>query len=499
MISVIYCTREPNPKHTEHIKKTSGVKAIEVIEIVNNGEPITKAYNRGIKQATNDIIVLCHDDIILSEDWAKKIIKHFNTTDYGILGVAGTTRLAENGVWWQDRHLMVGCVKHSHNGRTWESRYSYSNGIKEIDVVLVDGLFIAINKTKIKKDFDENYDGFHFYDVTFCIRNKAEGVRIGVIFDVHITHKSIGMVNESWEKNRQQFVLEYGNIESLLPYEIKPTTGIQLPTNQVSLKKEPKVGIIIPTKSKLNLLFDCVDSILSVSKYKNYEIYIADTGSSDEELAEIRNKYSSHQNIKLIEFDYYNFASINNEVVNNYLSDDVEILLFCNNDIKLINDALTRMVNAYQKDPKCGTVGCRLHFADDTIQHAGVVVQVVQVQPNNFQYHITHKGLKSYYNYYEGTQKNTWGCTGAFLMISKRLFNLVGQFTRTSECFEDVILNLQTTLKGYNNYYVGEAVCYHLESQTRNEDPDKIKRTVDDYNKYVAPILHNNRNVLFKT
>lgn len=62
MITVVYCTRQTKPEHTEHIIKSSGLhKHIEVIEIINNGESLTKAYNRGLKQAKNDIVVFCHE------------------------------------------------------------------------------------------------------------------------------------------------------------------------------------------------------------------------------------------------------------------------------------------------------------------------------------------------------------------------------------------------------------------------------------------------------
>jgi len=62
MITVIYCTRESNPEHKEHLIKSSGLaKNLEVIEIVNNGESLTHCYNRGLKEAKNNIIVFCHD------------------------------------------------------------------------------------------------------------------------------------------------------------------------------------------------------------------------------------------------------------------------------------------------------------------------------------------------------------------------------------------------------------------------------------------------------
>ena len=62
MISIVYCTRQSNPEYKEHLIKSSGLaKNIEVIEIINKGESLTKAYNRGLKQAKNDIVVFCHD------------------------------------------------------------------------------------------------------------------------------------------------------------------------------------------------------------------------------------------------------------------------------------------------------------------------------------------------------------------------------------------------------------------------------------------------------
>ena len=124
MISVVYCTRFQNKEHQEHLIKSSGLhKHIEVIEIINNGESLTKSYNRGLKQAKNDIVVFCHDDIIIeTKQWGKKLEKLFNkNVEYGIIGVAGTKTLSETGRWWDDRSAMFGRVKHTHEGKSWLS------------------------------------------------------------------------------------------------------------------------------------------------------------------------------------------------------------------------------------------------------------------------------------------------------------------------------------------------------------------------------------------
>lgn len=221
MVSVVYCTRQSSPEHKEHLIKSSGLdKRLEVIEIINNGESLTKAYNRGLKQAKNDIVVFCHDDITIeTKQWGTKLLKLFNRNpQYGILGVAGTKFMSASGTWWENRKKMYGRVAHTHEGQTWLSSYSDDLGQNIEEVVVVDGVFFAIDKTKIKKEFNENVEGFHFYDVTFCFENYLEGVKVGVSTVIRINHKSIGMTNEQWEKNRVDFS---NTFQSNLPVSIK--------------------------------------------------------------------------------------------------------------------------------------------------------------------------------------------------------------------------------------------------------------------------------------
>ena len=58
---------------------------------------------------------------------------------------------------------------------------------------------------RIKKKFNEEVKGFHFYDLDFSFSNFLEGVKVGVMYDIRITHKSIGQTNDQWEINRQKF------------------------------------------------------------------------------------------------------------------------------------------------------------------------------------------------------------------------------------------------------------------------------------------------------
>jgi glycosyltransferase involved in cell wall biosynthesis len=229
MITIGFSTRKIDDGFVSLLKKSSGISNPEIIAVENNGQfSLTEVYNKILNDSKNDIVVLCHDDIYFdSKNWGQKILNHFKrNSDYGILGLAGTTNMPKSARWWEDFSKMKGIVNHEHGGKKWESKYSSSKGNGLDDVVLVDGLFIVVNKKNIKTNFNDNIKGFHFYDVDFSFRNFIEDVKIGVMYDVRVTHKSIGETNFQWEKNREIFAEKYKDI---LPVKIKRNLTLESP------------------------------------------------------------------------------------------------------------------------------------------------------------------------------------------------------------------------------------------------------------------------------
>lgn len=223
-LSVVFSSHFPeaeNQKFIDHLKSTAGID-IHVECIVNmNQYSLTEAYNLGWKKLDElgrgkDIIVFCHNDIkIRTPKWGKILIGMFANFDYDILGVAGTTELNEHGCWWLDksgkdmnRGKMVGRVWHTNGLRDWESIYT-ENIVGVKDVVLVDGLFFGVNGETIIKRFNEDFKGFHYYDLSFSVDNYLEGCNVGVIDKISILHQSVGQTNQQWEENRKQFVSIY--------------------------------------------------------------------------------------------------------------------------------------------------------------------------------------------------------------------------------------------------------------------------------------------------
>lgn len=222
MISIVYCTRDKNKTHIEHLLKVCGNPKVEIIEYVNKGESLTKFYNKALEETKNDIVVFIHDDVFVeTKQIANKIVRMFEKNpEYGIIGVAGTKYMSETGRWWDSPKSMYGRVAHTHEGKTWLSEYSPDQNKRIEETVIVDGVFFAVHKNRIKKNFDESVEGFHFYDVDFCFQNHMEGVKVGVTTEIRINHMSIGMTNDQWELNRQKFAEKY---KDNLPVRIEET------------------------------------------------------------------------------------------------------------------------------------------------------------------------------------------------------------------------------------------------------------------------------------
>jgi GT2 family glycosyltransferase len=491
MITIIYSTHKDkvyNDNFNKHLLTTSGLKDIQILGYQNNNEfSLSELYNKGINESKYDIVVCCHNDIKLEKNWGVKLLNDFtNSPEFGIIGKAGTCYFPESGVYWERMNqTMVGQVyHHPENQKKWLSTYSAKIPYV-VPVISIDGLFMAFNKTKIKHQFDESYGKFHFYDHGFCIPNYLDGVKIGVTSSFEIVHQSVGQPNQEFFESKEKFVEKW---KSHLPLDLKPEKIYVPEIKEKVIKNIGKVAVIIPTKGKVEMLFDCVNSLYQHCNTDLFDVFIADTGSTNDEKNWIKENILPLGNVKLIEYDYYNYAKINNDVVLNYVTDNHEFLLFCNNDVKLLNNVIYGMLKTFKDKTKVGTVGCRLHFEDNTIQHDAIYPFVMKDKT----FHVTHKNLMAYYNY-RTTLVESPGSTAALLMIRKEIFIKCGGFNQKyTSCFEDVELNFTCLTLGLKNYYDGSLVAYHLESQTRNDDEEKINKLRKDYVNTLVPFVNGN-------
>jgi len=220
VISVVISTRKRDEKYVNEIKKILSNPKSEVIVYENDAQfSLPELYNRGLRESKNDIVIFMHDDLIINaKNITPKVIKLFEKNpDFGIIGIAGTDKLT-TGKWWEDRETMYGIVGHIQDKKRHVNKYSkktFPEFVKE--VVMVDGLFMMVHKKRLKHTFNEEFKGFHFYDLPICVENFMDGVKIGVTTKFDITHKSIGEVDKKWEKDKYLFEALY---EKNFPLEV---------------------------------------------------------------------------------------------------------------------------------------------------------------------------------------------------------------------------------------------------------------------------------------
>lgn len=213
-IAIVVCSRETNQEKKEFldmIGRTCGFNYHVFFYTNNEGVGLTKVYNDILDKSPYDLIVYIHDDIeFLKEGWGLELVKLFDQhKDYGIIGVAGSAEFDENGAWW-GYDKIYGQVLHRGNGKAWLTAYSplIKDGLKQVCVV--DGLCFAIHRKRISKHFDEEIDGFHFYEIDFCLANHLDKkCKVGVTTNLRIAHESIGGLDPKWFENKEKVNKKY--------------------------------------------------------------------------------------------------------------------------------------------------------------------------------------------------------------------------------------------------------------------------------------------------
>jgi len=230
---------------------------------------------------------------------------------------------------------------------------------------------------------------------------------------------------------------------------------------------EPSISIIILTKNNFSMFKDCVDSIFKHTSYENFSLYIGDTGSDDDQLElyqEYLKQYKGYVKGYVI-FDYYHFPKNNNWIIEN-IATGSDYILFCNDDIVLQNDAISLMMK--HVDDSVGTIGCKLLYPNNTIQHAGHLHIIPNNRDSINHYNVTHKLLNEPDRDIETCTVD--GNTFAFCLVNTHTFLQMGRLNESYEhCFEDVGFCISCSRSNLKHLCIGNAVCIHHESISRRK------------------------------
>lgn len=233
------------------------------------------------------------------------------------------------------------------------------------------------------------------------------------------------------------------------------------------------LSVIIPFRDKPELLNDCLKTMYEFRAFEGvseFEIILVDNGSSKDSILKLN--IPEKLNTKMIEANVpFNFQFLVNLGAKNASG---KFLLFLNNDIlfKETSKGCFQKLMSIAARKTTGAVGPLLMYADDTIQHAGVVIGMGGYADHL--YRTWSRSQAASFNFTPYNQNRPVSAvTGACLLVESQKFWQVGGFNEDFiVCGGDVDVCLRLALAGFQNFYCGEVELVHLESKSR--DPSKI-------------------------
>ena len=237
-----------------------------------------------------------------------------------------------------------------------------------------------------------------------------------------------------------------------------------------SLTANPLISILIPTKDCLNLLKPCVESLLEKTRYSNYEVIIIDNGSTDPATLAYLEQLPVHgKRIKILHYaKAYNYSAINNFAAQQAKGD---FLLLLNNDIVILQEHWLERMIAIGLRQDVGAVGCRLVYADQRVQHAGVIIGLSGIAE-----HIGIGLLINDSGYMGRAQltQNFSAVTAACMLIRKDLFIEVGGLDEKdfSILYNDIDLCMKITERSYRIVWTPFVTLIHHGNSSLKQEYD---------------------------
>lgn len=231
----------------------------------------------------------------------------------------------------------------------------------------------------------------------------------------------------------------------------------------------PHVTIIVPTYNKHDLLSDCLSSLEKTS-YENFDVLVVDNGSDDPASIQFLQQARGRPRTSILRIERrpegFSFSALMNEAVRHARG---EFLLFLNNDTAVIEPRWLSQMVGRLGEPGVGSVGARLYFEDQTIQHAGVVHGLNEGLVGHAFRHLPPHDW-GYMGFVRSSREYS-AVTAACMLTSRATFAAVGGFDEKNfaVAYNDVDYCYRLVQTGYRNVYCPDAELFHFEGKTRGQ------------------------------
>lgn len=249
----------------------------------------------------------------------------------------------------------------------------------------------------------------------------------------------------------------------------------RLPVQQIywdhSYLAEHKVTIVIPTRDHSDLLERCIEALLHTVNWQHVKLIIVDDFSREEQAVRFLKCLAARQDFscRVIQPEVdplkpFNYSRLVNAALP-YI--DTPLILHLNNDVDALKPGWIEEMAGWFSISDVGVVGARLLYADDHINHAGVIVgphhgladvPLAGLGPNEDAPFELHR-----------IARNCSAVTGACLMTRTDLYREFGGFDepQLGVAYNDIDYCLRLEAAGHRTVYTPQAELWHWGSASR--------------------------------
>jgi glycosyltransferase involved in cell wall biosynthesis len=432
-------------------------KRIRVSYLPDN-KGIVCASNEALSLATGEFIGLLDNDDELSMDALYEVVKLLNERRETDFIYSDEDKITEKGVrydpffkpdWSPDTLHCCNYITH-----------------------------FAVVRRNIANDlgaFREGYDGSQDYDLFLRVTEKTKNI-------VHIPKVLYHWrcIEGSAAKDSEAKLYAYDSAKRALADHIQRfgldgevVNGESVGTYRVKYLTNncPEVSILIQNEDNVGALRRCINSIFHLTSYENYSIIVIDNGSVDPETLRYYDSLSDNRKVSISEHkNEIGLSAINASID----KADSEYMIFLDNRTEVITpDWIAAMIEICQRRD-VGAVGALLFYSNDTIQHAGLIIDIED--GGGYYPKYIRRDSHGYFRRMKIIQ-NLSAVSTACMMTKKTIFKEVGGFDEYfSPAFNDVDYCLKIREKGYLVVYTPYAELYRHESKNIGYKDNSEKR-----------------------
>lgn len=241
--------------------------------------------------------------------------------------------------------------------------------------------------------------------------------------------------------------------------------------------EQEKIAVAIPTRDNGGDVVRMVESLRRhATDPDRLDILVLDNGSVDARTAEHLAGLADKSLARIVRADEpFNWSRLSNRAAELH---DAPYLVFANDDMEMLSPGWDALLTGLLDRPEIGVVGARLLYADDTLQHGGVLLGWNGAGIHDGLYQpATDPGPLARWH----LPRSAAAVTGAFMGTRRAVFDAVGGFDAVDLpiAWSDLDFCLKVRAKALRVHWNPAITLFHYESKTRGLDdahPDRNAR-----------------------